>query len=80
MCRCTPEIRTPFCGKPGCEWPNKKKPKGARKVYVRGPVYESDRVLVGVDAAGNLHIHINGEVYSNDEIADHISTSPMEGV
>lgn len=21
MCRCTPEIRTPFCGKPGCEWP-----------------------------------------------------------
>lgn len=21
MCRCTPSIRTPFCGKPGCEWP-----------------------------------------------------------
>ena len=21
MCRCTPEIRTPWCGKPGCEWP-----------------------------------------------------------
>lgn len=21
MCRCTPNIRTPFCGKPGCEWP-----------------------------------------------------------
>ena len=21
MCRCTPEIKTPFCGKPGCEWP-----------------------------------------------------------
>lgn len=21
MCRCTPEMRTPFCGKPGCEWP-----------------------------------------------------------
>lgn len=21
MCHCTPEIRTPFCGKPGCEWP-----------------------------------------------------------
>lgn len=21
MCRCTPEIRTPFCGKPGCnDW------------------------------------------------------------
>lgn len=21
MCKCTPEMRTPFCGKPGCEWP-----------------------------------------------------------
>lgn len=21
MCKCTPEIRTPFCGKSGCEWP-----------------------------------------------------------
>jgi hypothetical protein len=26
MCRCTPEIRTPFCGKPGCEWPEQNKP------------------------------------------------------
>lgn len=25
MCKCTPEIRTPFCGKPGCEWPPQKK-------------------------------------------------------
>ncbi len=22
MCKCTPEIRTPFCGNPGCEWDN----------------------------------------------------------
>lgn len=21
MCKCTPNIRTPFCGKSGCEWP-----------------------------------------------------------
>lgn len=21
MCQCTPNIKTPFCGKPGCEWP-----------------------------------------------------------
>ncbi len=21
MCKCTPEIRTPFCGAPGCEMP-----------------------------------------------------------
>jgi len=27
MCKCTPNIRTPFCGKPGCELP---KPEGTR--------------------------------------------------
>lgn len=21
MCLCTPNVRTPYCGKPGCEWP-----------------------------------------------------------
>lgn len=21
MCKCTPEMKTPFCGKRGCEWP-----------------------------------------------------------
>lgn len=25
MCRCTPEMRTPFCGKPGCEWPEQER-------------------------------------------------------
>lgn len=24
MCKCTPNIRTPFCGKLGCEWPAQK--------------------------------------------------------
>lgn len=24
MCKCTPEIRTPFCGKSGCEMPKQK--------------------------------------------------------
>ena len=24
MCQCTPGIKTPFCGKPGCEWPETK--------------------------------------------------------
>jgi len=27
MCKCTPSIRTPFCGKLGCEWPKKKPDK-----------------------------------------------------
>ena len=25
MCKCTPEIKTPFCGKPNCEWPEQVK-------------------------------------------------------
>lgn len=24
MCQCTPSIRTPFCGKGSCQWPDKK--------------------------------------------------------
>ena len=24
MCQCTPQIRAPFCGRPGCEWPPQK--------------------------------------------------------
>lgn len=26
MCKCTPNLRTPFCGKPGCEWPHPDEP------------------------------------------------------
>lgn len=25
MCKCTPNIKTPFCGKPECEWPQQEK-------------------------------------------------------
>lgn len=31
MCKCTPEIRTPFCGKLDCEWP---KEPGTRETTV----------------------------------------------
>jgi hypothetical protein len=24
MCLCTPAIRTPYCGRHGCEWPHKR--------------------------------------------------------
>ncbi len=24
MCKCNPGIKTPFCGRPGCEWPEHK--------------------------------------------------------
>lgn len=26
MCKCTPAMRTPFCGAPGCEWPRQAAP------------------------------------------------------
>lgn len=34
MCKCTPEIKTPFCGKPGCEWPPES-PKSLRSRAAR---------------------------------------------
>lgn len=50
MCQCTPTIRTPWCGKPGCEAPAQKRPDmrsamfqrfhllGVRQtIYGRGP-------------------------------------------
>ena len=32
MCKCTPSVRTPFCGALGCEWP---KPEGTRSTPSR---------------------------------------------
>lgn len=31
MCKCTPGIRTPFCGKSGCEWP---KQEGVKDIKI----------------------------------------------
>src|SRR6185369_10338174 len=42
MCKCTPSIRTQFCGKPGCEYPGSK-PEGARVTVPAGAV--SDDLL-----------------------------------
>lgn len=39
MCKCTPSIRTPFCGKMGCEWPKERKFRcgecGSRNIHLR---------------------------------------------
>jgi len=32
MCVCTPAKRTPFCGKPGCQWPQPQEPQPERRV------------------------------------------------
>ena len=31
MCKCTPSIRTPYCGKGDCVWPKSTKPENARE-------------------------------------------------
>lgn len=47
MCKCTPTIRTPFCGKKGCEWPDFKsiqvlsqEKDAARYRWLRDNVFE----------------------------------------
>lgn len=37
MCVCTPEMKTPFCGKPGCEWPEQIPPRPAGAIVVDIP-------------------------------------------
>ena len=36
MCKCTPEIRTPFCGKIGCEWPKPEERPQTPKLQMKG--------------------------------------------
>jgi len=35
MCQCTPEIRTPYCGKGNCQWPEEKPKTEATKVTLQ---------------------------------------------
>jgi uncharacterized small protein (DUF1192 family) len=45
MCKCTPEIRTPFCGKNGCEWPKKgPRPTVAQRYHELTAEGEIDRL------------------------------------
>ena len=44
MCRCNPSVRTPFCGKPGCEVPPQWKAKPPRG-RGRGRLLDREAVL-----------------------------------
>lgn len=51
MCKCTPEIRTPFCGKGDCVWPHKKKDghrQSATKEFEKALI-EKYRTPMGTD-------------------------------
>ena len=70
MCQCTPTIRTPFCGKPGCEWPaqiqNVGRPKlgldlSTKTGWARG--WHGARVEHGVWKLGHMKDGV-GECYS----------------
>ncbi len=53
MCQCTPEIRTPWCGKPGCEMPKQESPgeRIAKQYSVGGTLNESTATLAAaIDA------------------------------
>ena len=49
MCKCTPEIRTPFCGRPGCEWPEQK-PRPGEPAVVKAIVGE----IAAAEYAGDV--------------------------
>ena len=34
MCKCTPNIKTPFCGNPGCEWPEQVREHRLKRVFI----------------------------------------------
>lgn len=42
MCKCTPNIRTPFCGKPGCEEPARVPPPPAEGAATPGALEDLD--------------------------------------
>ena len=54
MCKCTPNIRTPFCGKPGCEWP----PRSSKEIATDRLRRASERLRVAnaeLDTAEREH-------------------------
>lgn len=58
MCRCTPEVRTPFCGKPGCEWP-------ASNVV---PLAKKERHLTGICRCINCTHEWVGVIPEGDDL------------
>jgi len=45
MCKCTPGIRTPFCGKLGCEWPNMQEQNNSIPVYLKNIIKRIDCLI-----------------------------------
>lgn len=81
MCKCTPEIRTPFCGKPGCEWPE----QVDRPKIVNGPerIRELEAALMVYDvtlfclvASGTVDELLRGQVRAAAEAHQRVMGEP----
>lgn len=47
MCKCNPNIRTPFCGKIGCQWPKK---DGEKETNMKKTIEQyADDILLQLD-------------------------------
>lgn len=73
MCVCTPEIRTPFCGKPGCEWPHQKKKPPARALRLTIAI-EADTSADMALALRNLACRVE-----RDQVTTGMWGSPSDG-
>lgn len=88
MCKCTPEIRTPFCGRPGCDWPEQQPIRGEKFGALlkekRKSCNASQRALaewVGVDFTYLSKIENDHEIPSAEltlRLAEALGADPME--
>lgn len=63
MCRCTPNMRTPFCGKPGCEWPA---PAAPAAVSAPRVTTAAELDAKGLDLVRQIVSEISAMEYSGD--------------
>ena len=59
MCACDPRARTPFCGKPGCQWP----PSSAQ-IGVVGETTASSEDRTGLTDAEHRFMELTAELMS----------------
>lgn len=71
MCKCTPNIKTPFCGKPGCEWPAQREQAPSKECYWLletnwGPYIHYFGPQGGVRSRGGGHIGTEPHEFTRD--------------
>lgn len=70
MCKCTPQIRTPYCGKPGCEAPASSNGIVARLRSLHLKILRGESALIGSalqEAADEIEAARRTAAYWKDE-------------